>query len=345
MTDIDFTTGVAPFDVPHRFLRTMNSRIANVGVELEMLSQGDDDYCRCDDWECPNDREDECECYVTCDYCEGLTSGPYGLDEILRLFSRAGVALGDDKHAYHCGCYACRYDRNPANSVFLATQSDCTVGVEFVSRILRTDVDEYHMDELDKVVQGLQRFYDLDVWEPDGYESAGNHIHVSWLGTDNGGFAFRGATRRQASALINAAYAAFDWEDVASGGCQTIRSYNSKTYASSPDKVGGSDNTWGLFSGSWTSIKGPTFEHRLWNTPRIASRIYDHIGISLALTRWAFATVLNSPMHRWWVMDSSPQQLVDHFSEHRAEFIEQVSMYIPDGPRFVNTADLLSNVA
>ena len=334
MTDLDIQLACAPFDAPHRFMPSMTKRISNVGVELEMLGQ-----CQCE-------REVDCECGSPC--CSGSYTteddGVQGLDSLLYVMDHAGLIEERDMCCYHCTCRSCKYDRDPANSYFLAVQEDPTVGVEFVSRILNTRLNEHHMDELDKVVAAVREFYTYGEWEPDGHESAGNHIHVSWHGNDNGGPEFRPRTRRQAAALINAAYAAFEWHRVADGGCGRIRSYNSKPGPNTQSKIGDGEADDCGFHGSWTTQKSQTFEHRLWNTPVLPERIYDHVGISLALTRWAFATIFQSPMHRWWIIDSTPQQMVDHIRDNRDAFINDVCLYLPDDDRFSNTTTALNGL-
>jgi len=336
MTDITMTVRARPFDNPHRFLRSMNKRIANFGMELEMLAQGD----------CGNEGpyEVDCECGAPC--CQGSYEAEgEGMnecgEELVRIFRKRNlIQQWGDQCSYHCRCGGCRHDRTPDGSNFLAFQSDCTVGAEFVSRIVHVNEETDHMIEVDRTVAALKEYYSLGLWRPDGYEAAGGHIHVSWNGTDNGGPMFRNNTKRQAGTLINAAYAAYDWSDVADGDCGRMRDSDHSTKPgtySGPETVCGNDagDTYErVFSGSWFSNKGNTGEHRLWNMPLDPYRLYAHIGISLALTRWAYATVLNSPEHRWWIMDTSGPDMVDHFRDNHRSFIEQVSLYVPNQPRF-----------
>ena len=337
MTDLDIQTLVAPFDAPHRYFRTMHKRIANFGMELEVMRQGDFS---------DGEHEEECYCDESCcqgyRYCSNERSeGALALVEIL---VDAGLIVSEEQCAYHCSCQECRHDRDPESSTYLAFQQDCTVGAEFVSRITDVNQDAYHMRAVGTTVQAFQEWYRQGHWRPDGHQPAGGHIHVSWNGTDHGGPRFRNATRRQASALVNAAYATFDWSDVADGACGRMRSYNSKPSPTNYvcGREGGSDYE-RSFYGSWASNKGATLEHRLWNMPADPDRLYAHIGISLALTRWAFAAVLQSPQHRWWTADTSPADMVVHFGANREAFIEQVALYLP--PTCPGAFEVLSRLA
>ena len=175
------------------------------------------------------------------------------------------------EHGYHCRCGSCRHDRQPGRNDVTA-QEDPSCGIEFVSRITNPN-DPADLDYIGRWVEMLQQWKADGGWMPDGRVSNGNHVHVA----------------NQLSRVrqwLNIAYAAYDWAEVADGGCGTIRGYNAKP--TSPN------------NGGWTSDRGyGTIEHRLWNTPADPERLWGHLGLSIALTRWATGMAQRDPDARW----------------------------------------------
>lgn len=234
---------------------------------------------------------------------EALESGTYQrtVDSYVRPFVSAGLADSTDKHGYHCYCSTCL----PARSApHFAVQSDCSVGVELVSRILHADVDH-------EIVVSACEAHEAGMtaarWRPDGSNGNGNHIHVSHSGEDAGTRGFRAPTQAAANGLIESLFAmGASWDMAAAGGCRRLRNYNgpkptktdrNERYNERTGHYGRSNSPlktleYGRTS-SWLSDRGyGTNEFRLWNTPSKASRIQAHAGLSIAIMRWAFTQVI-----------------------------------------------------
>lgn len=334
----DLITPVVPF-TRHRVMRSMNERVARFGVEFEMLAWSDTGYD--DDWEHHCDYDDDC-------YCEPPETGTSRRAErLFEALADAGLIRSSGSQCpYHCDCDDCDYSRDPWSSAWLAFQQDGTVGAEFVTRITRIDTERRHLDQMSLMVETLAGYYRTPgAWKPDGYEAAGEHVHVSSSGDDNGkGVRFHRQTRHQMAALIGATYAAFDWNEAGSGGCgsRQIRHYNKKPSDSNTDKI--ADGYGYGFTGSWGGLKDGTFEHRLWNMPAEPERIFGHVGMSVAMVRWSYATLLQSPIVRWWVTDTPFDQIVEALRDNLTAWQEQVALYIPTDSRFDIARDLLNTV-
>lgn len=249
-------------------------RINNFGIELECLDRGDDDsdsYC-CYDCNGPRD--------------EWSGGGSGNVATYVAAFVEHGLidAVDNDQHPYHCSCGRCCYTREFPH---FTAQEDCTVGVEFVSRILHSDTDDGIVDAACKAHDAAMR---ATGWRPDGYGSYGNHIHISRRGTDNGHAAFRGGTLNQMQALVTATFAAGRWDRVAHGGCGTLRTYNGSQPGKRPTSTVAELDVYT----SWLSQRSATMEFRIWNTPSDAERIKAHVGLSLALWRWAATQVISN---------------------------------------------------
>ncbi len=316
-------------------------RITRFGIELEMLPptpDEDDRYCdSCDgDGYLSNEVEDFDEetgryTYRTedepCDNCGG--SGRVGEDTnylgdtAVGVFREFDLTRHRELHSYHCNCGDCSYRRGQDSGVF-AAQEDCTVGVEFVSRILSTG-DQDVFDRLEEAVPAVWR---ATQWQPDGYESCGNHIHVGFAGAD-GQQRFLWDTVRAADGTLRALIGMFPdgFEHLASAGLGMMRSYNGsprKTLKGYDGRIDG--------NGSLLRLREQTMEFRLWNTPRDAERIAFHVNASLAMTRWAFARYAGKGPER-------RTQLLDDVREDRMSEDETASGVISMlDPSFKNHA-------
>lgn len=278
--------------------------VRHFGVEYEMFDRGTNDYC-CDD--CDGDRDD---------YDDNESPGT----RLRGIAADRGLCL-DETHDYHCDCGDC----DPNRDTLMTAQYDCSVGIEFVSRIL--DVEAHNdVNQLARWVNVMTEWKDSGEWMPDGSAACGNHIHVSSTGgpEDN---VFTDAQQFEAARLINAAYAAYGWELVADGGCGKLRNYNSKPRAQDV----------GYYSAWLRSRDIGTFEHRLWNTPRDPERLWVHVGLSIALTRWAFQRSTGTTAR------TSNGDLVHQFITHIDEFKRDVISHLPPVALFTEAAQVLND--
>ena len=291
-------------------------RIRRFGIEYEMFPHGyrggdggGASYC-CED--CDGDYEDWLD-----DNPRIKTDSP--IDEYVSRAADAGLA-NYDVCAYHCNCGDCDYERD---SPLMATQEDCSVGIEMVSRILDV-TNEHDMNEVAEWIRFIKRWKADGGWMPDGNESCGNHIHVERTDCNR-----RELISDRGRDFVNAAYAAYGWDRVADGGCGRLRRYNNKPISQT------SHNGRIYFNGSWVSWKDQTIEHRLWNTPLDPERLWAHLGLSIALTRWGAHVAAVSCMNPagWWIAD---------FAAHIDDFKAAVIAYLPTGPRFEPAAQLLT---
>lgn len=224
--------------------------------------------------------------WTECDECDGrgyFYREAYGNnddpDTALRVMRRLRLTTHDYLHPYHCDCNACAPFRS---TPLLAAQEDCTVGIEWVSRAMRSP------NNLNRIVEGHAEVMMQTRWRPDGYDTCGNHIHIGLPR------AMRNASNapdltRLALNFIGAVLVEKDWESLADGGCRHgIRPYNVKGGIIGRDSR---QKTETAYNGTWLDLKkfGRTFEFRLWNTPRDEWRIIAHAGMSMALTRWGIA--------------------------------------------------------
>lgn len=268
----------------------------------------------------------------------GLTPVGGPMDLINRAYSN-GLIAENNRHSYHCDCDSCDYRRDDP---LMTAQSDCTVAVEFVSRII--DLNNFDQAALDiqRWVEMMEYWDEDGGWMPDGSTSCGNHVHVSADGDENEGVWHGTTVRRNAHDHVNALYAAFDWVDIADGGCGKIRGYNSKP---------GRTNEYG---GNWLSDRGyGTFEHRLWNTPREPRRLWAHIGISLGLQRWGFNIAQNMPDFTFWGtrenrygdrIQSMTDEAYNAVTTNVGEIVRGIRAYIPQHDRFDIARDLIVNL-
>lgn len=301
----------------HVFRPSMMTRIARFGFELEMLDEGDQGgevWVNCD--ACNGTGEVECgECghCSECGDCEG-EGGSYregASDRVETVLGLASASIGHrtDLCCYHCRCRQC----DPRRSApFMTAQEDCTVGVEFITKICDVN-DTTDIDQIAEVVRWYGQV--LPFWRPDGRKCAGNHVHVSCRGADDGEVYFTPRRRGMASQLIRSVYGAWDWEEAAGGGCGRVRGYNSKPY--SPH------------DGSWLSERTETFEHRLWNTPAEPERIFGHVAASIAVQRWAFATTFN-PRYE---MAALTGRMFETVASMHEQIRDQIIQYLPTDER------------
>lgn len=315
-----------PFDA------SMIDRVSRFGFEFEFFASDDDDEVTDDDvWS-----DDHSSC--NCDEClrdrrtDAERERPHGeVSELIMLAHEAKMIRDPYRHAYHCQCDGCSHNRT---DFLLTAQEDCSCGVEFVSHILDLSDFDDKATEIAGWVDLMQRWKDGGGWMPDGHVSNGNHVHVSSRGDI--GAAFTTRERQLAYTHINALYAAFDWTDVADGGCGRIRGYNHKPNA-----------TYG--GGSWLSDRGyGTFEHRLWNTPAKPGRLWAHIGLSVAITRWAFAITTALPDFTFWDQPtrgggvSMSNERLEQLS--RGFVIDSLAQYIPERREFDDARDIIRNL-
>lgn len=206
------------------------------------------------------------DCYCESPCCRGSYIEEHeGSDDLwaaLNVMEGAGLIEDTDVHDYHCGCgWRCDYTRS--SPVFTA-QQDCTVGVEFVSRILSLD----DWEVVATTGEAVDNIWRKTGRRPNGRAPWGNHIHV-------------GARSPHRVSPWSAAFLAMeslDWELIACGGCASgrTRGYNTK-----PHK--GSEPGWQ----GWAVGRDETVEYRLWNTPAEGWRIGFHVATSIALRRCA----------------------------------------------------------
>lgn len=252
------------------------------GVELEQLPEGSYGDCYACDGSGETYVESEYghEHTVDCDECNGrgtFEDEGDGTPEIaLHTMRQLGLTTHTYIHEYHCDCRECEpFRRDP----LLAAQTDCTVGIEWVSRAMRSP------SNLLRIIEGHEAVMDATGWKPDGYETAGNHIHI---GIPRDLRATQLAT--EVWGLAVAVIVQTEWDEIANGGCQSgrVRRYNNKgqmVQRRDGDHYGQEKG----YTGSFIAQKrgGATFEYRLWNTPRDQWRIAAHAGLSMAITRWA----------------------------------------------------------
>lgn len=293
---------VEPDPEIHRLVR-------HFGVEYEMLPHfGGSTYC-CEDCNGPRDE------------------WPGGDETVQHLIDRAvgaGLCDNDDMHDYHCDCDVCDYSRG-RGAALMTAQEDGTVGVEFVSRILDV-TDGTDLIDLNGWVGMMSDWKDDGNWMPDGLTSCGNHIHVSASGVP--GIINHSLDWRNAFRLMNKAYAVYDWTHVADGACGQMRGYNSK-----PSTIGGYDD-----AGSWLRHRDRlgTFEHRLWNTPQDPERLWTHVGLSIALTRWGFQRAN---------VTHFASDIAAAFNQNIAAFKRDVISHLPSAPEFASVPAVLHNLA
>lgn len=330
------------------------AQIRRFGFEYEMFPNDDDD----DDWYSLDDRlewamedydpydPDHCNC--NCEQCldsrreeyeddtrrdlqrQGYSNDRPGrsddVEGLVRTAYDHGLIADDYLHSYHCHCGTCSPTRG---DVLLTAQEDCSVGVEFVSRILDLDDFDRTATEIGDWVRIMNKWKDDGNWMPDGHWGCGNHVHVeaNLPGVDDD-------VRSRAFSHINALYAVFDWEAVADGGCGRVRRYNDKPSSH--------------YSGNWLSDRGyGTFEHRLWNTPADPDRLWAHLGISIALNRWAFA-LARSTVHIFWTSTGYNRSMSDEvwnaLTRNIDLVIAQVTAYIPDRAEFDLARQIIANL-
>lgn len=304
------------------------------GVELEQLPEGSYGSPQ-DCYDCDGSGETIVECdyghehTVDCDACHGRGTFEGEGDDTpgiaLSTMQRLGLTTHDHLHEYHCDCEDCAPFRSEP---LLAAQTDCTVGIEWVSRAMRSP------HNLLRIIEGHEAVMDATGWQPDGYETAGNHIHVGIprdlrdtpLATEAWGLA--------AAVIVQT-----EWDEIANGGCFSgqVRGYNGKG-----QMVQRADGDYHLpskgYSGSYIARKkgGATFEYRLWNTPRDAWRIAAHAGLSMAITRWALH---HAEMHP--EVERTPVECLDYAAD--ISLFNIAEQWLPiDWPHYGATIELAS---
>lgn len=316
------------------FNASVAAKVKRFGFEYEMFpSHFRPDEIEVDTDDVWSDDHDPCNC-ESClrqrieDRIEELRDGSGEIQHLINRAHANGLISDPDRHDYHCDCDECDYRRS---SPLMTCQSDCSCGVEFVSRILNLDNFEGARMGINQWVGMMQQWKDDGFWMPDGYVSNGNHVHVSHKN-------FESRSMNRAALHINAIYAAFDWIDVADGGCGQIRGYNSKP---------GQHDAYA----SWLSTRDETFEHRLWNTPCNPERLWAHLGLSIAITRWAFAISERYPEFSFWSSRTDPYgaRMDDYTFEtlhlNLGDVIQGIRQYIPDNACFDIARDLILSLS
>lgn len=329
-------------NVPHD--PEMHRHVRRFGFEYEMFPTSmrgecdydpDDDVDEDDVW---SDSHSPCNCQECLDERisaeierRRIASNGASGSRLARLAYQHDLTSDESRHEYHCRCGSCSHDRS---GPLMTAQYDSSCGAEFVSKILDLDAFDHDRRDIARWV-GLIEWWAADGgWMPDGATSNGNHVHVSKAGDDDR--PFTGHEQNLAYQHIDGLYAALDWSAVADGGCGRIRGYNAK-----PGKDGG---------GSWLSDRGyGTIEHRLWNTPADPARLWAHLGISVALTRWAFALVDARPGFEMWQSGgdyrrSMPDDIWRGLQYNIDLVIEQVSSYIPEHVEFDIARDIITRL-
>lgn len=312
--------------------------VQRFGFEYEMLpTHMRDGRYRGDDYDddccCEYDEDDDCT--YTCASCRRDDSdhhGPGGSGDLIERFCGAGLIGDTDQHEYHCDCSTCSYTRSHP---LMTAQTDCTVAVEFVSRICDLRDDDWQND-VHSLVNVMNQWKRDGHWMPDGSYSCGNHVHVSHRGdNDTGEWPEWAVGETTVKRHIDALYAVFDWTTVADGGCGHVRGYNRK-----PGKNDG--------YGNWLSWRDETAEHRVWNTPREPERLWAHIGLSIALTRWGFAVARSLPGHRFWdtgnYRSGMSDQVYDTITHNIEDVKHGIRAYIPPGSEFDIARKLIHNL-
>lgn len=203
----------------------------------------------------------------------------------LEALRRADLTDLDGPHGYHCRCdEKCAPTRSGPH---FTAQNDSTVGIEFISRILKAGTAD--ADVVEQLISAYEIGMRWTEFVPQSGASHGNHIHVSNSGMDDGKSPpFKFDTQQQVRHLLDTVMVYGNFEEIADGGVGRLRGYNAR-----PNKPAG-DRVFAQWeSGSWIGNRGyGTMEFRLWNTPSEPRRIAAHIGMSIALTRWAFKQVI-----------------------------------------------------
>lgn len=215
----------------------------------------------------------------------------------LQIFRDHDLTDHDSIHRYHCRCEQCAYDRP---SGLLAAQTDATVGVEFITRILKAS----HTDvrELRRLVRAYDEVQRATRWVPDGVTPNGNHCHVGWP------IRVTAIEKARATSYLRSLMTVGTdaWSVIGDGGCDSgeVRGYNAPPVSSSrwssedhnpyDFSLSGSQQygVEAIGGGSWISERHfGTVEFRLWNTPADSDRLLVHPAISCALMqaglRWA----------------------------------------------------------
>lgn len=195
---------------------------------------------------------------------------------VVEMFRNNGLTEHERLCAYHCSCAICAYDRRDG---FLAAQTDSTVAMEFVSRIL-TDDD---WGDVARTAEVLEDVWKTTRYRPSGPENWGNHVHVFRPGE----FIYDSSPlRRWACALM--ADERLDWNMLACGGRLSgqIRGYNGRKPSKNP--AGWDRYNDGSPSTGWLADKMNTTEYRVWNTPAEVNRLSFHVAASVAIQRWAY---------------------------------------------------------
>ena len=338
--------------VPHNPL--IEQQVRRFGFEYEMLpgsgdddSEDDDVEYHMDDYSAWDEDHELCNCEDCLDercreerrrFIESLADRPQsGLAYQLMERAHANNLITDvSKHPYHCRCSTCRHTREHP---LMTAQSDCSCGIEFVSRIIDLDNFDQAAHDMGEWVTMMNHWKADGLWMPDGHAANGNHVHVS---ADGDTQSWTGAIRPEAFKHIDAMYAVFNWNTIADGGCGKIRGYNSK-----PTMTGG--------YGGWLADRGyGTFEHRLWNTPSIPERLWAHVGISIGLQRWAFAIANALPGFTFWdrparnsYYDSRSaisDTMFTQLSDSVGEIVRGIRSYIPKHDQFTIARDLIVNL-
>ncbi len=243
--------------------------------------------------------------------------------EFLRTFRDARLTNATEAHVYHCECENCEHgrDHNP-----FTAQNDSTVGIEFISRILTAgDVDSINI--VKRVIDAYRTGCEVTGFVAQSGASHGNHIHVSNSGLDDGGGSeFRSTTKKQVRHLLDTIMCRGNWPEIADGLVGRLRDFNSRP--SKGDADGALTSHTGYESGTWIADKGyGTLEYRLWNTPRVPERIGAHVGMSVALTRWAFKQVI---VNREGLNMAHVQTVTDQLVEHERDVKAVIFDCVPD---------------
>lgn len=310
---------------------SFKDRVDRFGIELELLDpyyEDDDDYCNCED------------CVAERGYRESPSGDERCVDIAVDEFRRRRLTNFSYLHEYHCHCNEC--DPFRTGGALFAAQEDCTVGVEFVSRIIALDSEDL-TTVATALPPALSDVYRLTGQEPDGYKSWGNHIHV---GLDGGssGRGFRRQTVSRAMSWIEGFLAEFRPEvqnRLATGGCAEMRGYNGSGPSKALTEPVGPYGRGRGYS-SWLGSNPGTVEFRIWNTPVETDLVEFHAASSVAMARTGLWLALAAETftlereydqdkwlsdHRNQVVDMAVSSFDDRFPhayEHRERFADSL---------------------
>lgn len=266
------------------------------------------------------------------------------LDELVGL----GVVSSEYLHDYHCSCQDCRHDNYGPRAEWLFTaQQDCTVSAEFPSKVLTWGTDQAETAFLSMERAAVRAGAELD-------GDSGMHVHVGKpekervLRDDEGdGDALNFTTRQATTWRLARIFARYQGElaDIAAGGRENVRSYNTRMSVNSHDfwtrDLNGAPGPGGArvkdFQGTWLNLRqaSPTYEFRLWNAAKAAWRQRLCVAFSVAMVEAAMAGVdvtehdprpVEEVLAPWFDNQTWAGILRQRFSKGGAEAARQLEM-------------------